>query len=154
MPWAKGTVAATKLKEELMAYIETLREQFPAKRHIAVVAPGLSSEKRGGTKVEIHTLPDEEGAWHYIDPTTGEEVGEEYHRVSIDVKADAKAGGAQVAEAVYGVLRNNLLSNAGRQALIARGIYNLRQSAEAPEVEDVTFERPLHLVCNTDTFLS
>lgn len=149
MPYTLGTVAATKLKTELAAHIETLRASFPA-RHVNVVI-GDGNTRKGGTRIEIYTQADEQAAHLYR--AGGKLISEEWHRIAIDVKADAKAGGPEVAEAVYGVLKNAFTAAVQTGALMPRGIYELRVSAEAPDYGEIQFERPLHLTCNTDTYL-
>ena len=152
MPFELGTVAATELKTRLVTFIETLRPQFPPQRHISVYAYE-GSERKGGVRVEIHTRADERQSLTYPDGD-GRLVAEEYHRIAIDVKGEGKTGGSEVVEQIFGVLRTALALSAKTESLGAQGIYDLRELPEAANFGEVTFERPLALTCNTDTFIS
>jgi hypothetical protein len=153
MTWELGTVATLKLKEELVAFIETLRPQFPGGRHISVYAV-RGGDKRPGTQIELYAQADEQRPHQFLDAESGNTIFEEYHRIVVDVKADDKSGGAPVAESIFAVLKRNFGSTIGREILISMGICNVREAADAPIIEEVTFERPLVLTCSTEVFLN
>jgi hypothetical protein len=152
MPYESGTAAAPKLVDEIVAHIETLRSQFPAKRFVSIYAP-KGGDRKTGIRVEVYSSADEQSPHRYFSDD-GHEILEEYHRVTIDVKADSKGGGAAAAQDVYGTIKRSFGSDVGRAAMIARGAYDVRESADGAQIEGVDFERPLHLTCNTDTYLS
>lgn len=152
-PWPIGINAPKQLKDELAAFIETLRPGFP-EGYVHVFVGNSQGTKKQGVMVELYSQADAQTAHQYYEDLTGRQVLEEYHRIAIDVKADDKAGGDKAAEPIYEIIKGAVLSTPGREALIAKGVFDVREMPEAPEYGDVEFTHPLHLTCNTDKYLT
>lgn len=156
MPWAKGTDASDKLKDTLVTWLEaqfattTIKARLP-RRHIVINAPESTRRRGGSIKVPLYTGADENPPHEYDSPAG--RVLEEYHRVTIDPHSDEKGARADEVGKVASIIRQLLASPTQRQALIALGVYNVRESADALEIDDVEFNRPINLTCTTDTLL-
>lgn len=148
-PWPLGTNAPKQLKDVLAAFVEAQRPHFPP----GYVTITLGTKKGAGVRVELYSQADTRPAHQYRDDS-GREVLEEYHRLAIEVKSDDKSGGAAAGEAVYETIKSAVLSTAGREVLIAQGVFDVREIPEAPEYGEVAFEHPLHLSVNTDKYLT
>jgi hypothetical protein len=156
MAWAAGTDATNNLKTVLLAWLEGRLAAAPFKarlprRSLKFAAPKGTEKIAGSIKVLLYTGADENPP-HEFDSDDGR-VMEEYHRVTIDVKSDEKGAKADETAKVASIIRQILSSPTERQTLIGLGVFNIRESADALELDGVEFNRPINLTCTTDTLL-
>lgn len=157
MAWAIGTDPTNNLKTVLTTFLTAKLKAAPYKaqmprRSWKVYAPKGSEPVRESIKILLYTGADEEPANEYSD--TGQYVSEEMHLITIDVQSDERGAKADEDVKVFNIIRSVFQSPTERAALIALGVYNISNSADALQIDDVEFKRPLNLKCSTDTIIS
>lgn len=158
MAWPVGTNTPEHLKQTLETFLEgrladaQYSSRVPAGNRVQIGVP--KDNRRGGNpmvQVNIYTGADEEPPHEY--QTDAGRVQEEYHRITLDCVAGSRNSDAAQVNRVVSTLRAIFGSPAERAALGTLGIYNVRESAEGVEMDEVEFSRPVNLTCTTDVNL-
>lgn len=161
MPWPAGTNPANNLKGVLAEYLTARLKSAPYKaqmprtlgklRSFKVYAPTGSEKINTSIKVLLYTGPDEIPP-HQFNDGSGQAI-EESHRITIDVRSDEKGARANEDAIVADILRRIFNNKAELAALINLGVYNVRESMDELQINDVEFNRTVNLVCSTDTYI-
>lgn len=157
MAWPIGTDATNNLKSVLETWLKGRLAASPYKarlprRHIYIGAPNSSKKISGSIKVLLYTGKDEELPYEFNTPDGY--AMEEMHRVTIDVQSDEKGAKANEDAAVASIIRQIMQSPTERAGLIALGVYNVKESADELNIDDVEFRRTINFTCSTDTLIS
>lgn len=157
MAWPVGVHSAERLKSVLAEFIASrlkaapYRSQMP-RRSYKVHAPRGSEKVAGSIKVLLYTGADEQPPHSYREGD--KRVVEEWHRVTVDVQSDEKGARAGEDAQVADLLRQIFTSRTECKALIALGVYNVRETMEELNIDGVEFNRTMNLTCSTDRYIS
>lgn len=150
MAWPSGTDSATKVKTELVAWLKTyLPSRTGIDKRLKIEAPEKETKRQPAPMVRIYTGPDEQEP-REIHASYGNAVVE-WHRITIDVIGDERAAPESTFNAIVSNIRQGLNNQTERAKLIAKGVCNVRSTADALDVANVVYERPVTIICSTNT---
>lgn len=152
MAWAKGTDSATKVKTELAAWLKTyLSGRSGIDKRLSIDVPEKERKRQPAPSVRIYTGPDEQEP-REIHASYGNVIAE-WHRVTFDVIGDERATTESALNAIVSCIRQGLNNPTERAKLITKGVCNIRSSADALDVTNVVYERPVTIICSTETLV-
>ena len=152
MAWSSGTDSSTKVKTELSAWLKSfLPGRSGIDKRLEIEAPEKERKRRPSPMVRIYNGPDEQ------EPREIHNGGivsvMEWHRVTIDVIGDERAAPESAFNAIVSNIRQGLNNPIERQKLITKGVYNVRSTTDALNVTNVVYERPVTIICSTETLV-
>ena len=152
MAWSSGTDSATKVKTEIATWLKTyLAGKSGIDKRLAIEAPEKETKRQPAPVVRIYTGPDDEEPRELKGATSSSIL--EWHRITIDVTGDERATKESALNAIVSVIRQGLNNPTERGKLIQKGVCNIRSTTDALEVSSVVYQRPVTIICSTETLV-
>lgn len=166
--WPQGNSSEV-LRQTIVAYLQAWLAEAPYQGMLPsspVQIMEQGAKQNAGIRVLVGTGADAQPSRTYYGqgPDAGHFVIEEYHKVSLLIRGDAKNGGSNAVGQVQGALRNLFFMRMGTPEsidLIGRGVFDVMEDEDALEFmptsedEDGTwFSQKLELLCNTNSYLN